>query len=373
VVTLAAGLLVAYAAAQIESPTESSDNAPPFASGTPVAAPLLPDSTIHGEEFKLDCARCHTPEDWRKLRDELDFEHEKETGFALRGAHDALACRDCHREPAFNRIGVRCADCHEDAVHRGELGFDCERCHSETDWRLSANFLLEHQQTRFPLVGRHALLDCEACHRSLETNEYVGLPLDCFLCHAEDYAATRVPKHGRIGFSTDCQECHSVADLNWSDIMFQHPSSFPLAFGHDIEECEACHTVAQPIPDGEDCYACHAVDYAGVSRPSHTQNAFPVDCRACHGPSSFAGVDFYDHSTSGFPYIGRHADIFCGGCHGGNDYIGLPADCYSCHASDYRRTEDPDHEALEFPTNCERCHTPEGWHLAFASPGEDPR
>jgi hypothetical protein len=323
-------------------------------------APAPPDSTVHGTEFRMDCARCHTPEGWGVLRPDTDFDH-AETGFELRGAHAGAGCRACHQDPVFHRIGVLCADCHTDTAHRGELGFDCGRCHDESSWRLSAAMLFEHEQTRFPLVGRHALVDCETCHSSTQHNEYVNLPAYCVHCHTEDYLASRSPDHAALGLSADCERCHSAFHLFWSQAEFQHPASFPLTGVHDVGECAACHTPSNPLPIGSDCFGCHADDY-GNATPDHIGGGFPTDCSWCHDPDGFSDVPAYAHLQSGFSMEGLHGRLPCAACHAAGTYAGLARDCYSCHQYDYENAREPDHIAESLPTQCERCHTPAGWH-----------
>ena len=43
------------------------------------------------------CDSCHTVDGWKKNR----FDHERETGFALVGAHGRLQCQDCHKQADF--------------------------------------------------------------------------------------------------------------------------------------------------------------------------------------------------------------------------------------------------------------------------------
>jgi hypothetical protein len=321
------------------------------------------DSTVHGERFTLDCGRCHTPEGWHSLRRQPDFDH-AQTGFPLRGAHARAACRDCHRDLVFGRAGTECAGCHADVVHHGELGADCARCHDESDWRRSAQLRQEHQQTRFPLLGRHALIDCDACHQREGRDEYAGLPLDCVQCHAGDYAAARAPDHRLLGLPLECDLCHSSAHLWWSDAVFQHTSTFPLALGHAVENCGACHTPSTPFPDGQDCFGCHEQDYVRTTRPAHARAGFPTDCTLCHRTTAFEEVASYGHVVSGYRLQGRHADQICFACHFSGVYSGLPSDCYACHSLDYQIAQDPDHRHLGFSVDCEECHAPTDpdWH-----------
>jgi hypothetical protein len=61
-----------------------------------------------------------------------EFDHGKETGFALTGAHSKLVCAGCHKQPADEvKLNPTCLSCHEqDDVHLGQYGRQCQRCHS---------------------------------------------------------------------------------------------------------------------------------------------------------------------------------------------------------------------------------------------------
>ncbi len=87
----------------------------------------------HKGDLGKDCARCHSPNGWRLW----DFNHAKETGFALSGAHGRLACEACHRKPP-NEVKLKedCLSCHEkDDVHLGQYGRQCDRCHSTVTFK----------------------------------------------------------------------------------------------------------------------------------------------------------------------------------------------------------------------------------------------
>jgi len=191
--------------------------------------------------------------------------------------------------------------------------------------------LLEHEQTGFPLLGRHATLDCLACHSTIMDNEHLGLSNDCSSCHLEDYLATAGPNHERFGLSTDCRECHSGEDARWGDAVYPHAGSFPLVLGHDVGNCTLCHDGAAESPPADDCYACHVRDYAAAHDPVHVGNGFPIECRSCHGIGGFRDVRLYDHTASGFLMYGDHATLTCDDCHDGGVWAGLAADCDACH------------------------------------------
>jgi len=44
-----------------------------------------------------------------------------------------------------------------------------------------------------------------------------------------------------------------------------------------------------------------------------------------------------------------------------NQFAGTPTDCYSCHATDYNGTTNPNHKSAGFPTTCATCHTTTSW------------
>ena len=88
----------------------------------------------HEDRYGNNCGLCHNPIGW----DIWIFDHNAQTSFAIDGAHTAVMCDDCHRQPleAMARVGGQCGDCHKlDDVHDGEFGPDCGRCHSSSSFR----------------------------------------------------------------------------------------------------------------------------------------------------------------------------------------------------------------------------------------------
>jgi hypothetical protein len=88
---------------------------------------------VHKGDLGKDCGRCHSPNAWKQW----EFDHGKETGFALSGAHGKLACEACHRRPP-NEVKLKqdCLSCHEkDDVHLGQYGRQCDRCHATTTFK----------------------------------------------------------------------------------------------------------------------------------------------------------------------------------------------------------------------------------------------
>ena len=54
---------------------------------------MLPHDT-----FPADCKLCHMGQGWNTLTDDFAFDHEKETGVPLVGAHDQARCLLCHND-----------------------------------------------------------------------------------------------------------------------------------------------------------------------------------------------------------------------------------------------------------------------------------
>ena len=79
-----------------------------------------PDDVHHGERGPK-CGECHT---YQELEELQKFDHKKETGFALDGVHDRIACNDCHRSGNLkDKLPRECAGCHQGQdSHAGRLG-----------------------------------------------------------------------------------------------------------------------------------------------------------------------------------------------------------------------------------------------------------
>lgn len=80
------------------------------------------------------CASCHDTSAWSHWR----FDHARQAGYPLVGAHARLKCESCHSEKnaASLKIASDCASCHrKDDSHGGSFGLSCERCHNPVSWR----------------------------------------------------------------------------------------------------------------------------------------------------------------------------------------------------------------------------------------------
>ena len=68
--------------------------------------------------------------------------------------------------------------------------------------------VLRLEASGWALRGRHFVTPCTECHTA---QRWIGLPTDCFDCHALDVGPATVPAHapGR----TECNDCHGT--WNW--------------------------------------------------------------------------------------------------------------------------------------------------------------
>ena len=307
----------------------------------------------HGD-LAIACDQCHTTADWQKVGRDVPFRHDS-TGFALSGMHAVAACAECHKNPVFSHVGISCSDCHRDP-HSGELGLTCTNCHDSRRWDVRDELFRVHNRTVFPLLAGHARVDCEACHHGQPPRQYALTPTECIACHRADFQAASSPPH--TGFSTDCRQCHGPLPNGWRAPGFAHTPRFPLTGAHRDLACAQCHRTGYQGTSA-DCYSCHQADYQRTRDPNHVAGHFPTTCQVCHSTTSWSGASF-DHSATGFVLEGAHRTLDCAQCHQ-QGYAGTPANCYSCHRTDYERTRDPNHVASHFPTTCQNCHNTTSW------------
>ena len=141
---------------------------------------------LHAREGRAECANCHPEHAGREFEliewdgSRSDFDHSR-AGWVLTGAHARLECDRCHQEKNQQRnvllrrpdgagsdtwLGLNhasCLSCHT-TPHSARIGKDCAGCHNDEKWTDVAKF--DHARTAYPLTGRHATLECGACHRN---------------------------------------------------------------------------------------------------------------------------------------------------------------------------------------------------------------
>jgi hypothetical protein len=312
--------------------------------------PVVPHDT-----FPADCSLCHAGGSWHVIREDFTFDHARETGVPLEGAHAAAECLRCHNDRGPVELFARrgCAGCHED-VHLGKLGADCTDCHDQDLWRPRRQIDL-HARTRFPLVGAHAATGCFRCHPGAEVGNFDRTPIECVSCHADDLARAVSPNHQTSGFVDDCQRCH--IPTSWTGSGFNH-STFPLTGAHATAACSQCHVGGVYAGTPRDCASCHMADYDGTNDPDHAAAGFPTSCQDCHGTATWNGASF-NHP---FPLTGPHNQS-CSECHQTpGDYMSFS--CTHCHEHS-QSSMDSHHSGVSGysydSAACYSCH-PNGHH-----------
>ena len=176
---------------------------------------LVKGQSPHGSDFDLDCSSCHQEDTWKVNILKVKFDH-SQTGFKLVGQHKTVNCRSCHESLVFKDAAknTTCFSCHKD-VHQNSVGFDCAKCHSPETWSVK-NINELHQMSRFPLLGMHMNADCISCHKQFSSLNFTPSGIACYDCHAKEFKSTVNPNHVASGFSTDCQDCHSITASNWA-------------------------------------------------------------------------------------------------------------------------------------------------------------
>ena len=242
------------------------------------------------------CAECHDTEAWSNI-EHARFDHRDWTGFALDGAHGQIGCTDCHARAAepdqygrrFGRIpehqdgAAECVRCHGDP-HEGIFDRDgvptevdgrtgCRRCHDTASFR-ALPFGFDHTGfSQFSLLGKHAELDCSACHEPLAAASDTGRTWgrakgrNCANCHADPHQG-QFEKRGE----TDCMRCHK-STTSFATLSFRHnlDSRFPLGDQHAKVACKSCHkeetedgvTFARYKPLPTTCVECHGREEGG--------------------------------------------------------------------------------------------------------------
>lgn len=227
----------------------------------------------HAGRFGFKCQDCHKEQGW----DQIHFDHDRDTKFKLKGKHKKVECTSCHKGNVYKeKLKMECISCHKlDDVHKGQQGKRCDKCHDESGWRNKIRF--DHDITKFPLIGLHAVVPCEECHLS---NSFHDASIACYSCHKKDDDDTH---KGRLG--QNCNLCHTPN--GWKIWRFDHnkQSQFKLDGKHVKVHCYSCHTKPVKVIDSKPrtCAACHHVD-------DIHNGQFGSRCDRCHTTDSFKDI-----------------------------------------------------------------------------------
>lgn len=195
----------------------------------------------HRAQLGDQCGQCHLPTRWTGRQ--LLFEHNRDSTFALKGQHLALACEKCHKpasptaklaQAQFKGLSSQCRQCHEDP-HQKQFDKSCAACHSEQGWK-GRQLLFEHNRdSRFKLDAIHDALACAACHERREkTMHFRPQPTTCEQCHAPVAQAMA----GRIAGATMPADPHSTRvrciDCHAPAVRSPTPTQY-------ADACQQCH------------------------------------------------------------------------------------------------------------------------------------
>ncbi|MBL8221876.1 MAG: hypothetical protein JNL62_21750, partial [Bryobacterales bacterium] len=314
----------------------------------------------HGP-LKQACETCHATAAWKPLRANIEFDHSRDTHYPLRGLHQNVECSRCHVNKVFTDVGKTCANCHAD-FHRRQMGGQCEDCHTVRGWKLTTQSDAKAHLNRFPLIGAHAAVNCESCHRGAASGVFKGLNTECVTCHLNIYETSVTVNHRRAGFTTDCKNCHTLD--TWRNAKFNHESftGYALTGRHTALECNSCHNTLQYKGTPANCFSCHTADYTAAKIPNHAEANFPRDCAFCHATQTWQGAKFDHNTTTKFPLTGAHAGIGnCASCHAAGRFTGTPMNCSGCHMPDFEKSTNPNHARGRFSNTCEDCHATVQW------------
>ncbi len=378
------------------------------------------------DEGSPRCEKCHTVNGFIPVL--MDVKLHETTHFPLEGSHRTVACKQCHkpdqrllqkvnpkdkseaarrgRELKLSQARIRMPDvvtvvegkaqqadcdlCHDDP-HLGQFQKPaeppdtragkkaCVDCHTT---KAFADTTFKHDNSRFPLTGKHTEATCASCHippapkgDEVVATPYRLLPYACSSCHADAHVGQFVAAATK---PRDCGECHSTTAFKPGTFEHNKSTAFPLEGKHEKAACDRCHPTLdvkgtkiaryRPLPAA--CTTCHDDQHKGAydrfvppkpaaapAAPAVTP-ASPgpeVHCGECHKATGWSPAKF-QHQLTGFELTGRHGTIRCGMCHGADPTKAVPMTCAGCHI---------DVHGQQFGLSCAACHSTDG----FTAPG----
>ena len=346
------------------------------------------------------CQKCHPEHHGRDFAlvywpdGEKKFDHTL-TGYKLEGKHTGRNCTDCHKSEFVRDEAVRadtsvnldrtrlglstdCVSCHVDE-HGKQLPDDCLKCHTFDGWSPATGF--KHDDSPYPLTGKHKDVKCVKCHAwrnaaeaafpgAVQKPEHRGqqsayrLPgrfPGCTPCHIDPHKG----KHKQ-----PCAECHQTS--GWANLVgnnsYNHDlSGYPLRGKHIDVKCVQCHKsgkMTDPLKF-EHCTDCHKDEHRNqfANRPTG------IACEPCHTVAGFVPANFTvkQHDQTDYPLKGSHLAVPCNLCHkqvsakDGTTYAQFnfeKKNCQACH----RDVHEGRLDRWVREGGCELCHNVETWH-----------
>ena len=333
----------------------------------------------HQGRLGSDCLQCHNFSEWAEINIRV-FEHSL-ARYPLTGLHLKVPCQRCHtpgpdKVPRYIGIPFRnCTDCHADP-HRGGFSQTCQSCHVTSGWNKTLGAELsrtvDHSKTKFPLLGKHAEVECVRCHAGGDFKKALAFQ-KCTDCHQLDpHGGQFAKRRGGI----ECSNCHSTDSFKPSTFgLKEHATTgYPLQGKHATLQCAQCH-----LPKGKQtiyamrfqyCTDCHADQHAGQFAGAPHLNR----CEDCHNLQRFLPSTFSlrRHNGTSFRLTGSHVAVPCSDCHKQSvnfkpkatmQYHWQGLACQSCHADPHegRFNEFMRRSANGTKFDCEACHSTETW------------
>jgi len=312
----------------------------------------------HGDSFQIDCAKCHTSDSWTVDIKNIDFDH-KTTNFFLNGRHNLIDCNECHTSLVLSDVKNECFECHDD-IHNNTVSMKCNNCHCEDDWIIE-DYVILHDESGFPLIGSHQVLDCSECHFKSVELIFEPLSVECISCHQNNYNEAKSPNHIEENYSVDCYLCHDINLETWG---VSH-DFFPLEKSHNISDCFTCHTNSDYRNTSPKCFTCHSEDYNNTINPDHQAGSYSKDCDECHTlDPSWTPAKYENHDENDFPiFSGKHEGEWsqCTDCHIEPSNYSVFT-CIDCHEHIQSKMDDKhdDEKDYVYDSNaCYKCH-PDG-------------
>ena len=240
------------------------------------------------------------------------------------------------------------------------LDMECSRCHTPVSW-IVENITDVHRQSRFPLQGPHFAAQCLDCHPSASLLRFEPLGVECVDCHMQDYQSATNPDHVAGNFSSQCIDCHLMTAFTWEGRGYNH-FFFPLTEGHEIYDCNKCHTGTDYSDISAECFSCHQADYNASTNPNHLNSGLSLNCEECHTTSpGWKPAAFRIHDSQFFPiYSGSHRGEWddCTECHSNPANYSIFS-CTDCHEHNKSRMDNQHQEERDYQYNsaaCLDCH-----------------
>lgn len=296
---------------------------------------------VHKNKFGTDCLKCHTVFSFKQDGNLDGFNHDI-TNFSLRGKHQLLDCKSCHKGSYTNPLKhENCFDCHIDYheqqfVSNG-IATDCSECHSNDGFKTTSFTFEKHSKTNFRLEGPHLATPCFTCHKKTEKWNF-RIKYACIDCHNNIHENFINEEYMP---NNNCLVCHSASV--WNEVTFNHElTEFKLEGKHKTVSCRQCHfteqtdgTVVQNFDKQETtCRSCHADNHNNQFQTNEI-----TTCENCHTVDNWVPEKF-NHNNARFKLDGKHINVECAKCHKSKDgleknyfvYKFEDISCASCHS-----------------------------------------